>query len=95
MHVRAQAEIIDETDVYEDVNRRVLRRGGARADVATFLTMCAHAAPPLQSLIPPRAASAGMWGVALGKAWGVSVTEAAPQLRGPRTAVCLHACPFP
>ena len=34
-----QAEIIDETDVYEDVNHRVLRRGGARADVATFLTM--------------------------------------------------------
>ena len=40
-HLHAQAEIIDETDVYEDVNRRVLRRGSARADVATFLTMCA------------------------------------------------------
>lgn len=37
-----QAEIVDETDIYEDVNRRVLRRGGARADVATFLTMFEH-----------------------------------------------------
>ena len=33
---------MDETDIYEDVNRRVLRRGGARADVATFLTMFEH-----------------------------------------------------
>ncbi|BDA50022.1 Metal transporter CNNM4 [Coccomyxa sp. Obi] len=37
-----QAEIVDETDIYEDVNRRVLRRGGTRADVATFLTMFEH-----------------------------------------------------
>lgn len=39
----AQAEIVDETDIYEDVNRRVLRRGGTdRADVATYLTMFEH-----------------------------------------------------
>ncbi|EIE23075.1 DUF21-domain-containing protein, partial [Coccomyxa subellipsoidea C-169] len=37
-----QAEIVDETDIYEDVNRRVLRRGGTRADVATYLTMFEH-----------------------------------------------------
>lgn len=46
LHMRAtipvQAEIVDETDIYEDVNRRVLRRGGTRADVATFLTMFEH-----------------------------------------------------
>lgn len=33
---------MDETDIYVDVNRRVLRRGGTRADVATYLTMFEH-----------------------------------------------------
>lgn len=37
-----QEEIVDETDIYEDVDRRVLRRGGNRVDIASFLTMCAR-----------------------------------------------------
>lgn len=45
-----QEEIVDETDIYEDVDRRVLRRGGNRVDIASFLTMCvcrvcSHAVP--------------------------------------------------
>ena len=42
MALHAQAEIVDESDIYEDVDRRVLRRGGARADVAAFLAMFEH-----------------------------------------------------
>ncbi len=39
-HVCAwQEEIVDETDIYEDVDRRVLRRGGNRVDIASFLTL--------------------------------------------------------
>ena len=34
-------EIVDETDIYEDVNTG-LRRGGPRVDVANFLAMFEH-----------------------------------------------------
>ena len=37
-----QAEIVDETDVYEDVERQVLRQRGQRADVAHYLAMFEH-----------------------------------------------------
>lgn len=36
-----QQEIVDETDIYEDVNTG-LRRGGPRVDVANFLAMFEH-----------------------------------------------------
>ena len=39
---------MDETDIYEDVNANVLRRGGTRVDVATFLTMFEHKLNHLQ-----------------------------------------------
>lgn len=37
-----QAEIVDETDIYEDVERRVPRQVAARADMATLMTMFEH-----------------------------------------------------
>ena len=40
MHV--QAEILDESDIYEDVNRRLLRRDRERADIASYLAMFDH-----------------------------------------------------
>ena len=36
-----QQEIVDETDIFEDVNTG-LRRGGPRVDVANFLAMFEH-----------------------------------------------------
>ncbi|KAK9793438.1 hypothetical protein WJX73_001824 [Symbiochloris irregularis] len=37
-----QAEIVDETDVYENVNTRLPRQVAARVDVATFMMMFEH-----------------------------------------------------
>ncbi len=37
-----QAEILDESDIYEDVNRRLIRRDRERADVASYLAMFDH-----------------------------------------------------
>ena len=37
-----QAEILDESDIYEDVNRRLLRRDRERADIASYLAMFEH-----------------------------------------------------
>lgn len=37
-----QAEILDESDIYEDVNRRVIRRDRERADIASYLAMFEH-----------------------------------------------------
>lgn len=41
MCLSVQQEIVDETDIYEDVNTG-LRRGGPRVDVANFLAMFEH-----------------------------------------------------
>ena len=40
--MRLQAEILDESDIYEDVNRRLLRRDRERADIASYLAMFEH-----------------------------------------------------
>ena len=40
LHV--QAEILDESDIYEDVNRRLIRRDRERADIASYLAMFDH-----------------------------------------------------
>ena len=37
-----QAEIVDETDVYENVNTRVPRQVAARVDLADFMMMFEH-----------------------------------------------------
>ena len=37
-----QAEIVDESDIYVDVERQVLRQRGQRADVAHYLAMFEH-----------------------------------------------------
>lgn len=42
-----QQEIVDETDIFEDVNAGV-RRGGQRVDVANFLAMFEHKLNHLQ-----------------------------------------------
>ena len=42
MRGRRQAEIVDETDIYEDVNARVPRQVAARVDLATFMMMFEH-----------------------------------------------------
>ncbi|CAL5222079.1 g4385 [Coccomyxa viridis] len=36
------AEILDESDIYEDVNRRLIRRDRERADIASYLAMFDH-----------------------------------------------------
>lgn len=43
-----QQEIVDETDIFEDVNTG-LRRGGPRVDVANFLAMFEHKLNHLQA----------------------------------------------
>lgn len=37
-----QAKILDESDIYEDVNRRLIRRDRERADIASYLAMFDH-----------------------------------------------------
>ena len=40
--MQTQAEILDESDIYEDVNRRLVRRDRERADTASYLAMFDH-----------------------------------------------------
>ena len=47
-----QAEIVDETDIFEDVERRVPRQVAARADVANFMTLFEHKLRHQHSLSP-------------------------------------------
>lgn len=48
-----QQEIVDETDVFEDVNAGVrVRRGTQRVDVANFLAMFEHKLNHLQVGLP-------------------------------------------
>ncbi|KAK9814494.1 hypothetical protein WJX72_006765 [[Myrmecia] bisecta] len=37
-----QAEIVDETDIFEDVDKQVPRRGGTRVDIARYLCLFDH-----------------------------------------------------
>jgi len=41
-YLHMQAEILDESDIYEDVNRRLIRRDRERADIASYLAMFDH-----------------------------------------------------
>jgi len=91
LYLLAQAEIVDETDIYEDVNRRVLRRGGARADVATYLTMFEHKLHATALSVPELAAVAAFL--------QLNVEEFGPltcfdqPLKVPlRVALCVAAC---